>query len=72
VFLPALWLFALYLSPAWASLVGAVWIVGRAMYAMGYYRAAEKRGAGFGIAFFAVAVLWFGALWGVVSALLRG
>jgi uncharacterized membrane protein YecN with MAPEG domain len=72
VFLPALWLFALYLSPAWASLVGAVWIVGRAMYAMGYYRAAEKRGAGFGFAFFAVAVLWFGALWGVVSALLRG
>ena len=71
-FLPALWLFALYVSPAWASAIGAVWIVGRALYAIGYYRAAEKRGTGFVIAFAALAVLWIGAVWGVVAALLRG
>ena len=71
-FLPALWLFALYQSPAWASLFGAMWIVGRALYAVGYYRAAEKRDAGFVIGFVAFAALWLGAAWGVIAALLRG
>src|SRR4029453_15860904 len=42
LFLPALWLFALLLSPIWASVLGTVWIIGRAIYAMGYSRAAEK------------------------------
>ncbi len=45
-FLPALWLFALYVSPAWASVLGAVWIVGRVLYAVGYVPAADKRGPG--------------------------
>jgi glutathione S-transferase len=71
-FLPALWLFALYVNPAWSSVLGAGWIVGRALYAVGYTRAASKRGTGFVIAFSALAILWLGALWGVVSALLRG
>jgi len=71
-FLPALWLFAIYLSAPWASLLGAVWIVGRAVYAVGYYQAAEKRGVGFGIGFLAFAALWLGAAWGVVRALLQG
>ena len=72
LFLPALWLFALYLSPTWASVFGAAWIGGRALYAVTYYRAAEKRGAGFVIGFVAFAVLWLGATWGVVAALLHG
>jgi len=71
VFLPALWLFALYLSPAWASVLGAAWIGGRALYAVGYYRVAERRGAGFGIGILASVALWLGAAWGVVGALLR-
>jgi len=70
LFLPALWLFALLLSPVWASLLGVVWIVGRALYAIGYYRAAEKREAGFVIASIAFAVLWLGAAWGAVRMLL--
>lgn len=71
LFLPSLWLFAMFLNPAWASLFGAVWIVGRVLYAIGYYRAAEKRGAGFGIAFAGLAPLWLGAAYGVVRALLQ-
>ena len=70
-FLPALWLFAFFLSPLWASAIGAAWIVGRVLYALGYYSAAEKRGAGFAISFFAFAALWGGACWGVVSALFQ-
>jgi glutathione S-transferase len=71
-FLPALWLFALYVSPAWSSVIGAVWIVGRVLYSIGYTRAARKRARGFEVGSAALAVLWIGALWGVVAALLRG
>jgi glutathione S-transferase len=70
-FLPALWLFAHYVSPSWASVLGTVWIVGRAFYAIGYYRAAEKRSVGFGIGMFAFVALWLGAAWGVVKVLLQ-
>jgi|APFre7841882630_1041343.scaffolds.fasta_scaffold08255_2 glutathione S-transferase len=71
-FLPPLWLFALYVNPAWSSVLGAVWIAGRALYAVGYTRSAPARSKGFIIAFAALAVLWLGAMWGVVAALLRG
>jgi glutathione S-transferase len=71
-FLPALWLFAVYVDPVWSSVLGTVWIAGRALYAVAYYHAAEKRGAGFVIGFAAFAVLWLGAAWGVVQALFRG
>ncbi len=72
LFLPSLWLFAIYVSPAWASLLGAVWIVGRILYAIGYYQAAEKRSAGFVISFAGAALLWLGAAYGVVRVLLQG
>jgi len=71
-FLPALWLFAAYVSPTWAATLGTAWIAGRVIYAVGYYRVAEKRGPGFGITFAAFAALWVGAAWGVVRVLLQG
>ena len=33
VFLPALWIFASYISPLWAAVLGAIFIVGRGVYA---------------------------------------
>ncbi len=36
VFLPALWLFALYVSATWAALLGAAYLVGRVVYLRGY------------------------------------
>jgi uncharacterized membrane protein YecN with MAPEG domain len=65
LFLPALWLFAEFLSPVIAAWLGAGWIVGRIVYALGYYKAAEKRHAGFGIAFLCNIALLLGALWGI-------
>jgi glutathione S-transferase len=62
IFLPALWLFAIYLSDAVAAALGAVWIVGRIAYFVGYKRAAEKRSPGFGIQALAAVALWIGAL----------
>jgi glutathione S-transferase len=71
IFLPALWLFAYYVSDVWAAALGAVWIVGRVMYMAGYSKAANKRGPGFGIQALAASVLWLGALTGLVSALIK-
>jgi len=41
LFLPSLWLFSLFVSAIWGAGIGAVWIVGRILYAWGYYQAAE-------------------------------
>jgi glutathione S-transferase len=62
IFLPSLWLFAIYISDAIAAAVGLVWIIGRLLYFTGYQKAVEKRGPGFGIQAFASIVLWVGAL----------
>lgn len=62
IFLPALWLFAIYWSPRWAAILGLLWIVGRIVYFIGYVAAAEKRFAGFGIQALSATALVLGAL----------
>ena len=70
VFLPGLWLFGQYLNPTWAVGLGVAGIVGRAIYAVGYIRAADKRGFGAGIVGMVNIALVVGALVGVIRALL--
>ena len=70
VFIPATWLFGLYVSPRWAAAIGAVFLIGRALYAMGYITAPEKRELGFGLSMLAQVVLVIGALVGIVRPLL--
>ncbi len=62
IFLPAMWLFALYWDERVAAVLGVVWIVGRFLYMTGYARAANARSTGFGIQALATAALLFGAL----------
>jgi glutathione S-transferase len=62
IFLPSLWLFAIYVSDRWAALAGLVWIVGRIVYMLGYERATEKRSPGFFIQALACIVLVFGSM----------
>lgn len=62
IYLPSLWLFALYWNDRVAAVVGVVWIVGRILYMTGYSKAASSRSAGFGIQALATGVLLFGAL----------
>jgi uncharacterized membrane protein YecN with MAPEG domain len=71
LFLPSLWLFALTLSAAGAAIVGLVWLIGRVLFAWGYYQAAEKRFLGFGLASTASMVLLLGACFGVLRGLVR-
>jgi glutathione S-transferase len=62
IFLPSLWLFAIYISdPA-----------SRVLYLTGYSQAANKRGPGFGIQATAAIILWLGALGAIVWRLVHG
>lgn len=72
IFLPSLWLFAIYVGDIYAALAGLVWIVGRVLYMTGYERAAEKRSLGFGIQGFATAVLLLGSLCTIIWRLVHG
>jgi glutathione S-transferase len=69
VFIPAIWLFGMYLNPRWGAIIGVVFVVGRALYAVGYIRAPEKREVGAMLSFAALAALLVGAVFGVVRAL---
>ncbi|OCQ92029.1 hypothetical protein BCD67_21535 [Oscillatoriales cyanobacterium USR001] len=71
IFLPSLWLFSEFISPIWASAIGTFWLVGRIVFAWGYYQAAEKRIVGFAITSFANLTLLGGALIGIVLSLFK-
>ena len=71
IFLPAMWLSALYVGDKWAAAGGVIWIIGRILYIQGYSEAANKRGPGFGVQAAAAIVLWAAALIGVVSMVLK-
>ncbi|HEY5127915.1 MAG TPA: MAPEG family protein [Bradyrhizobium sp.] len=71
IFLPSLWLFAIYLSDPVAAAIGLVWIAGRILYMTGYSQAAEKRGRGFRIQAMATGILWLGALGAIVWRLVH-
>jgi glutathione S-transferase len=72
IFLPAIWLAALYASDVFAAVVGLVWIAGRVLYMQGYTQAAEKRETGFFVQAIAAGVLWATALVGVIKSMLGG
>jgi glutathione S-transferase len=65
IFLPALWIFTNFVQPNAAAILGSIWVIGRIVYAWGYYQAAEKRGPGFGIALLATVILLLGSIGGI-------
>lgn len=65
-FLPLLWLFSSYVSPLWAGIIGTIWLIGRIIYAWGYYQAAEKRVIGFAISSLSSMALLLGTLIGII------
>jgi glutathione S-transferase len=69
LFLPSLWLFALYVSDPAAAAIGLVWICGRILYYRGYKAAAEKRETGFAIQALATVILFMGAFAGAAAKL---
>ena len=72
IFLPLLWLFALYVSDWGAAVLGLIWIGGRVLYIRGYSEEAEKRHRGFTIQAIASGALLLGALAGIVLRMTHG
>jgi glutathione S-transferase len=72
IFLPLLWLCAVYLSDIGAAIVGLVWIGGRVLYFMGYREAVDKRLPGFFVQAAACLLLLLGAFAGIVMRLVQG
>jgi glutathione S-transferase len=70
VFVPSIWLFGLYVSPAWGAAIGAVYLVGRIIYFRSYVADPAKRELGFGLSVLPILVLLIGALVGAVRVLM--
>lgn len=70
LFLPALWLFAAFVSGLWSAVLGAVWLAARVWYAIAYLQDAGKRGPAFGLSMLVFGILMLGAAWGVVQRFL--
>lgn len=64
VFVPAIWLFGMYVDPTWAALLGLVYVVARVLSLRGYVADPAKREVGFALSILPVFVLLAGALWG--------
>jgi uncharacterized membrane protein YecN with MAPEG domain len=72
VLVPALPLFAYYISATWAAALGVVYLVGRFVYFVSYIKDPKKRGPGYGMSFLPVAILLLGGLGGAIVAQFRG
>lgn len=72
IFLPSLWLFAMYWDAKIAAGIGLVWLIGRILYFRGYVAEASKRSMGFLIQALAGLVLLLGALGRIVYLLATG
>lgn len=66
MFLPSLWIFAHFVSPIWAAALGAVFVIGRAIYAASYIRDPKTRALGFALTALPTLLMLVGiAVWAV-------
>lgn len=66
LFLPPLWMCAMFLGDGWAAAGGVLWCVGRVMYALAYYEDPAKREAGFIVSMAACGLLIAGTCVGLL------
>jgi glutathione S-transferase len=69
LFVPALWIAAMYWNPPWMAGIGAVYLVGRILYLRGYVNDPRQRSIGFALSMLPILILVIAALIGVVRAL---
>lgn len=72
MFLPALWIFAYSVSPLWAAGFGAIYLIGRFIYAASYVRDPKSRGLGFALTFAPTAAMLIWALIDATGSVLSG
>lgn len=66
IFLPSLWLAALYFSDQIAAVIGLGFIAFRILYAVLYLRAAKSRGYAYAPGALCMLTLWSLAVWGLL------
>ena len=69
IFIPSLWMFARYTSMILAVVLGLVFIVARAVYAVSYVADPEKRTAGFIAGYLAIVALVLGSIFGILQSI---
>jgi len=69
VFIPACYAFAWFLSPLWALILGAVFIIGRFLYSAEYVKEPKTRVLGMMLTFLPNAALIVGALFGLIKGM---
>ena len=70
LFLPVLWLGLYVLGDAITGVIGAVWIIGRIVYANAYARDPATRGPGMGLTMLPTVVLLLASLWGILQGVI--
>jgi glutathione S-transferase len=71
MFLPALWLYALFIGDKGAGDSGVIWLIARVWYAIAYQLNPAKRGLGFLVSILVIAGLWTGVAYGIVHQLMK-
>ena len=66
IFIPAVLLFANYISINWATGLGSIYLIGRIVYLKGYVADPKKRSAGFGLSWLPATILLLGGTGGAV------
>ena len=66
IFIPAILLFANYISVNWAAGLGTVYLIGRIVYLKGYVAEPKKRAAGFGLSWLPSTIMLLGGIGGAV------
>ena len=69
LFLPALWVTAMYWTDVWVTMLGFVYLVGRLVYLQGYVSDPKKRGLGYVLSVLPTLALMVTALVGTIRAL---
>ena len=72
LFLPGIWFFGQYVNEYWAASLGAVFIIGRVIYAVNYIKDPESQGVGMLLSTVPCWILVLGALAGVVWSMIGG
>ncbi|NOX69630.1 MAG: MAPEG family protein [Gammaproteobacteria bacterium] len=72
VFIPALWIFGLYVHALAGAGIGLVFVIGRFIYRGAYLKDPASRGLGFGLGAIAMAILMLGGLIGAAMSYMAG